>query len=195
MTQPRQLISTDVDATTIVRLHARLEASADVDVAYRTHDTPIGPLLLASTEVGLVRVGFVELGEDAVLVELAEQVSPRILRAPGRLDGVAVELDEYFAGTRRRFDVGLDTRLAHGFRLEVVRHLSDIGFGRTASYADLARLAGSPKAVRAVGTACARNPLPVVVPCHRVVRSDGSLGQYAGGETRKRLLLELEGAR
>lgn len=195
MFQLSRLISTDVDLTTLARLHARLEVSAEVDVAYRVHDTPIGPLLLASTERGLVRVGFGELGEDAVLAELTEQVSPRILRAPGRLDRVATELDEYFAGTRRRFDVGLDTRLAHGFRLEVVRHLCDIDYGETASYADLARLVGSPKAVRAVGTACARNPLPVVVPCHRVVRADGSMGQYAGGESRKRALLELEGAR
>jgi methylated-DNA-[protein]-cysteine S-methyltransferase len=129
-----------------------------------------------------------------VLAGLAETVSPRILRAPARLDPVARQLEEYFGGGRHRFDLVLDFRLAHGFRRSVLAHLPDIGYGHTESYAQVATAAGSPRAVRAVGTACALNPLPVVVPCHRVVRSDGSLCQYAGGAAAKEILLQLEGA-
>jgi methylated-DNA-[protein]-cysteine S-methyltransferase len=176
------------------RLHERLVADAErdgiLDVAYRTVDTPVGPLLLAATPVGLVRVAYGS--PDEALSSLAEKVSPRILRAPARLDEVARELDEYFAGTRRSFDVPLDLRLASGFRRAVLDHLPDIDYGRTASYAEVAAAAGSPRAVRAVGTACARNPVPIVVPCHRVVLSDGSMGRYAGGEDAKRTLLGLE---
>ncbi|MCW2758937.1 MAG: Methylated-DNA--protein-cysteine methyltransferase [Nocardioidaceae bacterium] len=182
-----ELLTTQVDAETMARLHARLEQSADLDVAYRTVDSPIGTLLLAATDKGLVKVGF-----DEDLDDLAEKISPRILKSAKRTDDVARELDEYFAGTRQRFDVPLDTRLAHGFRLEVIRHLTDIGYGETASYSRVADIAGSPKAVRAVGTACALNPLPVVLPCHRVVRADGAMGQYAGGVAAKRYLLDLE---
>jgi len=180
------------------RLHERLTAAAEreglLDVAYRTVDSPVGPLLLAATSQGLVKVAFDRQDHDAVLVALAEAISPRILRAPARLDTVARQLDEYFAGGRRTFDVPLDFRLAHGFRLSVLEHLPEIDYGRTESYAQVAAAAGSPKAVRAVGTACALNPLPVVVPCHRVVRSDGSYGQYAGGEEAKRTLLTMEAA-
>lgn len=178
------------------RLHERLVAAAErdgiLDVAYRTVDTPVGPLLLAATPAGLVRVAYGS--PDEALSSLAEKVSPRILRAPARLDAVARQLDEYFAGARRRFDVPLDLRLASGFRRAVLDHLPDIGYGRTASYADVAAAAGSPRAVRAVGTACARNPVPIVVPCHRVVLSDGSMGRYAGGAEAKRTLLTLEAA-
>jgi methylated-DNA-[protein]-cysteine S-methyltransferase len=180
------------------RLHERLTAAAEreglLDVAYRTVDSPVGPLLLAATSEGLVKVAFDRQDHDAVLAALAEAISPRILRAPARLDTVARQLDEYFAGGRRTFDVPLDFRLAHGFRLSVLEHLPEIDYGRTESYAQVAAAAGSPKAVRAVGTACALNPLPVVVPCHRVVRSDGSYGQYAGGEEAKRTLLTMEAA-
>lgn len=179
-------------------LHARLTAAAErdgvLDVAYRVQDTPVGPLLLAATGQGLVRVAYATEGHDAVLQTLADRISPRILEAPGRLDAVAGQLDEYFAGTRRRFDVPLDWRLSAGFRNTVLHHLSDIGYGRTASYAAVAELAGSPRAVRAVGSACATNPLPVVVPCHRVVRSDGTMGGYIGGAEAKRTLLTLESA-
>jgi methylated-DNA-[protein]-cysteine S-methyltransferase len=129
-----------------------------------------------------------------VLKSLSDELSPRILEAPARLDTTARELDEYFAGRRHGFDVPLDWRLATGFRSTVLHHLPDIGYGRTATYAAVALLAGSPKAVRAVGTACATNPLPVVVPCHRVVRSDGGLGGYRGGVDAKRTLLTLEAA-
>ena len=185
-----------VDRAAMRRLHDRLAAEAAagdlLDVAYRTIDTPVGTLLLAATEAGLVRVAFETEDHDQVLERLAAEVSPRILAAPARLDRVAHELDEYFAHVRRTFDVPLDLRLAHGFRRTVIAHLPDIAYGTTASYAAVAEAAGSPRAVRAVGTACATNPLPVVIPCHRVVRSDGSLGQYAGGVAVKAALLGLE---
>lgn len=178
------------------RLHERLvRTAADagfLDVAYRTLDTPIGSLLLAATDRGLVRVAFVSEGHEAVLQNIAERISPRILHAPIRLESIVRELDQYFAGRRTHFGVPLDFRLAKGFRREVLRCLPGIDYGRTASYSAVAVAAGSPKAVRAVGTACATNPLPVVVPCHRVIRSDGSIGQYVGGQEAKAALLTLE---
>jgi methylated-DNA-[protein]-cysteine S-methyltransferase len=187
-----------VDDETSARLHTRLAAAAAsaglLDVAYRTLDTPLGSLLLAATEAGLVRVAFAGQDHAAVLANLAEVVSPRVLRAPRRLDDVARELDEYFAGRRSAFDLPLDFRLAHGFRREVLTHLADIGYGATASYAAVAAATGHPKAARAVGSACRVNPLPVVVPCHRVVRADGSPGKYAGGAEAKRMLLAMEAA-
>lgn len=182
----------------LTRLHARLAARAAdegvLDVAYRTVDSPVGPLLLAVTPVGLVRVAFAVQDHDAVLTDLAARISPRVLEAPARLDQAAREVDEYFAGHRRAFDVPVDLRLLHGFRRTVVEHLAALGYGSTASYAQVAAAAGSPRAVRAVGTACALNPVPVVLPCHRVVRSDGSPGRYAGGAAAKELLLAQERA-
>ena len=182
----------------LYRLRQRLALAADrehlLDVAYRVVDSPVGSLLLAATEVGLVRVAYAGQDHDAVLQALADEISPRVLVAPGRLERVARQLEEYFAGHRRAFDVPLDWRLSRGFRSVVLHRLPDIGYGRTASYRTVAELAGNPKAVRAVGSACATNPLPVVVPCHRVVRSDGTLGGYAGGPVAKRALLELEAA-
>lgn len=179
-------------------LHDRLSVAATgdgiLDIAYRVVDSPLGPLLLAATEAGLVRVAFSSEDHDAVLQGLSDQISPRVLNAPARLDTVARELDDYFARRRRTFDISLDWQLSSGFRAIVLHHLPDIGYGHTASYAALAALAGSPKAVRAVGTACANNPLPLIVPCHRVVRSDGSIGNYRGGAEAKRLLLALEAA-
>lgn len=179
-------------------LRARLAARADeltlLDVAYRTIDSPVGPLLLAATETGLVRVAFESEGFDTVLDSLATRVSPRVLQAPRRLDTAAAELDEYFAGTRRAFDLPLDLTLSSGFRQVVQRYLPHIGYGHTQTYTEVAETVGSPRAVRAVGTACATNPLPVVVPCHRVLRTDGSMGGYLGGLDAKRTLLELEGA-
>jgi methylated-DNA-[protein]-cysteine S-methyltransferase len=178
------------------QLVARADEQDEVDVGYRVVDGPVGPLLLAATPNGLVRVAFACEGEDAVLQELADRVSPRVLPLPRRLDETARELDEYFAGRRRRFDVALDWQLSSGFRRDVLSHLAvDVAYGHTTSYAGLASLTGSPRAVRAVGTACATNPIPVVVPCHRVVRSDGSMGRYRGGEEAKHALLELEGVR
>ncbi len=187
-----------VDEETARRLHERLVERARreglLDVAYRTVDTPVGTLLLAATEVGLVRVAYPTEGHDRVLERLATEVSPRILRAPGRLDAAARELGEYFVGRRRAFDLPLDLRLSRGFRRAVLAELPGIGYGQTASYAAVARLAGNPKAVRAVGSACATNPLPLFVPCHRVVRSDGTMGGYVGGADAKRTLLDLEAA-
>lgn len=176
------------------RLAARAEAEGLLDVAYRTLDTPVGSLLLAATGRGLVRVAFEIQGHDRALESLAARVSPRILSAPARLDAVAREMEEYFAGRRTEFDLPLDFSLSHGFRRTVLGHLPDIAYGHTASYAQVAAAAGSPRAFRAVGTACATNPLPVVVPCHRVIRSDGSLNGYAGGPAAKQALLALEAA-
>ena len=186
------------DPAYLQALHADLADRAErdglLDIAYRTVDSPVGSLLLAATERGLVRIAYDSQGHDVALQALAERISPRILNAPKRLDTVAREIDEYFAGRRHAFDLPLDLSLAHGFRRDVLGYLPLIGYGHTASYAQVAAAAGSPKAVRAVGTACATNPLPVVVPCHRVVRSDGSAGGYAGGPDAKRALLALEGA-
>lgn len=176
------------------RFAVTASAAGLLDVAYRVIDSPVGPLLLAGTETGLVRVAFASEGHDSVLEQLSAAVSPRILAAPARLDAAARELDEYFAGSRQRFELPLDFRLAHGFRREVLDHLPGIAYGRTASYAAVAAMTSSPKAVRAVGTACARNPLPLVIPCHRVVRSDGSQGAYLGGPEAKSVLLALEAA-
>jgi methylated-DNA-[protein]-cysteine S-methyltransferase len=139
-------------------------------------------------------VAFAREGHDLVLDELASRGSPRVLHAPARLDRVASELEEYFAGRRRRFELPLDWQLSRGFRRAVLSQLPEIRYGRTASYAAVAAAAGNPRAVRAVGSACATNPLPVVVPCHRVVRSDGTLGGYGGGLDAKKTLLALEAA-
>jgi methylated-DNA-[protein]-cysteine S-methyltransferase len=180
------------------RLRERLADSAAaqglLDVAYRTLGTPVGTLLLAATETGLIRVAYANEGHDQVLTTLAARISPRILHAPKRLDTAARQLEEYFAGRRRGFDLPLDFRLSRGFRRLVLDHLSDIAYGHTASYAAVAAAAGNPRAVRAAATACATNPLPVVVPCHRVVRADGSVGGYVGGPAAKQTLLRLEAA-
>ena len=182
----------------LTRLHAALAARAQdeglLDVAYRVLDSPVGPLLLAATPKGLVRVAYETEGFDSVLEALATKLSPRVLEAPARLDAIAVELEEYFAGRRHEFDVPLDYALSSGFRQIVQRYLPRIGYGHTRSYQEVAELVGNPRAVRAVGTACATNPLPVVVPCHRVLRSDGSLGGYIGGLNAKTTLLSLEKA-
>jgi methylated-DNA-[protein]-cysteine S-methyltransferase len=179
-------------------LHARLLHAATehdlVDVTYRIVDTPIGPLLLAATPAGVVRVAFASEGHDAVLDTLAARVGPRILHDPNGFARLVHELGEYFAGRRRSFEVPLDLRLAQGFRRQVLGRLRDIPYGSTRSYAAVAASAGNPRAVRAVGTACATNPVPIVVPCHRVVRSDGTAGGYLGGPETKAFLLRLESA-
>lgn len=183
---------------TMTRLHDRLVADAEranlLDVAYRTIDSPVGPLLLAATDRGLVRIAYVTQDHDAVLADLASKISPRVLRAPRRLDPVASELDEYFAGNRRLFDVPLDLQLAKGFRRSVLDQLRHIDYGERRSYGHVAAAAGNPRAVRAAASACATNPLPVVVPCHRVVLANGRIGQYVGGADAKRVLLDLEAA-
>ncbi len=180
----------------LAALHAalvgRATAESAVDVTYRVVDSPVGALLLAATEAGVVRVAFDVEDHDRVLESLGTHVGSRILRGGDRLDPLARELDDYFGGGRRAFDVPVDLRLAHGFRLSVLNHLTQIPYGATESYSQVASASGSPRAVRAVGSACATNPLPIVVPCHRVVRSDGSLGGYLGGLPAKELLLGLE---
>ena len=190
--------SLDTDAADIVALRSRLTERAEredlVDVAYRIVDSPIGPLLVAASSTGLVRVAFESEGHDAVLDRLAGQISPRIMRMPARTDDVARQLDEYFAGRRHEFDLPLDLQLVSGFRRTVISHLPDIAYGSTASYKAVAAMAGNPTAVRAVGSACSHNPVPVVVPCHRVVRSDGSIGNYLGGVDAKAALIALESA-
>jgi methylated-DNA-[protein]-cysteine S-methyltransferase len=181
----------ELDALVAAAL-ARADADDLVDVAWAVQDTPIGPLTLAATAEGLVRVGFG--GEDRVLDELAAEVSPRVVRLPARLDDVRRQLDEYFEGRRRRFEVRLDRRLSHGYRREVLEALSEVPYGETVSYKDLAVRTGNPGASRAVGGAMATNPIPIVVPCHRVLRSGGALGGYGGGIDVKVWLLRLEGA-
>ncbi|MFF4415785.1 methylated-DNA--[protein]-cysteine S-methyltransferase [Streptosporangium sp. NPDC001559] len=192
------VLSAPVDPETMARLHARLAREAVteglVDVAYTVVDSPVGRLLLAATPKGLVRVAYQNEDHDRVLETLASRLSPRVLHAPQRLEAAAREIDEYFGRRRRTFDLPLDLSLSRGFRQLVQRHLPEIGYGRTLSYRQVAELVGSPKAVRAVGTACATNPLPVVVPCHRVLRTDGSLGGYIGGLDAKTTLLNLEAA-
>lgn len=177
-------------------LHARLGTNADqaglLDLAYRIVDTPVGRLMLASTTKGLVRVAYEREDFDAVLETLAAKISPRILKAPHRLEEPARQVEEYFEGTRHTFDVALDDALSTGFRRTVQQYLPHIEYGHTLTYKQVANLVGNPKAVRAVGTACATNPLPLVVPCHRVLRSDGGLGGYLGGVDAKETLLNLE---
>lgn len=174
-------------------LALRAEAEGLLDVAFESHDTPIGRLLVAATGVGIVRVALPGADEDGVLDELARRVSGRVLRAPRATIGRArTELDEYFAQRRHSFDVALDWRLIAGFRREVLRVTASIPYGETSSYAAVAAGAGSPRAVRAAGTALAVNPLPILVPCHRVVRSSGALGQYGGGPELKAHLIALE---
>ena len=189
---------TDPRPGTVERLHRQLEESAGraqiLDVAYTTVDSPVGTLLLAATERGLLRVAFEIEGLDKVVNDLSRRVSPRVLKSAKRLDSAAFEIDEYFSRRRTAFDLALDFSLSNGFRLVVQRHLSAIAYGTTESYKQVAALVGNPQAVRAVGTACATNPLPIVVPCHRVLRTNGELGGYLGGLEVKAALLRLESA-
>ncbi len=201
---------TDRDKETLSTLHAlaqpesitlltqdlahRAEREGLLDIAYKRIDTRIGQLLLAATPAGLVRVAFDCENHDAVLQTLADKLSARILEAESRLESAAEQINEYLAGQRYRFELDLDFSLSSGFRRMVQTRLSDIPFGHTNSYTQVATAVGNPKAVRAVGSACATNPLPVVVPCHRVLRSDGALGGYIGGLPAKTELLRLEAA-
>jgi methylated-DNA-[protein]-cysteine S-methyltransferase len=176
----------------IAALRERAAAEGLLDVAYATADSPFGTLLLAKTPQGLVRVGLPNEDVDALLVDLAGRISPRVLEAPAGLDEERRELDDYFAGRRRRFELPIDWQLSHGFHLRARQGIAAIPYGETRTYTDLARGAGNERAVRAAGSACSRNPIPLVVPCHRVLRSDGSLGGYAGGLGMKERLLALE---
>jgi methylated-DNA-[protein]-cysteine S-methyltransferase len=182
--------------TELPDLTAAFAAAGLIDVAYTIEDTPVGQVLLAVTPRGLVRVAYLDAGgEDLVLAELADRISPRVLAAPARLDGPRRELDEFFAGRRRSFETPLDWRMTRvGFSRRVLRATSRIPFGETSSYKQVATGAGSPRAYRAAGTALGANPLPIVVPCHRVLHAGGGLGGYTGGLDRKRTLLAIEGA-
>lgn len=173
-------------------LAVRAAAEGLLDIAVRTVDSPVGPLLVAVTPRGVLRVAFEREDHDAVLDELAMRVSPRILTTPRRTDAIARELDDYFAGRRRLFTAQVDLSLIDGFRRRVVEGLGRIPYGATRTYGMVAAMLDNPKAVRAVGSACAHNPVPIVLPCHRVVRSDGTIGDYLGGTAVKRALLELE---
>jgi methylated-DNA-[protein]-cysteine S-methyltransferase len=176
------------------RLAERADAEGLLDVAYATVDSPFGPLLIAATPRGLVRVNLPAYDPEETLEELAAHISPRVLEAPERLDDARRELDLYFEGKLTEFDLPLDWRLTDGFRKKVQRAIARIPYGQTRTYTDMARSAGNERAVRAAGTACGSNPIPIVVPCHRVLRTGGGLGGYGGGLPMKEALLELEAA-
>jgi methylated-DNA-[protein]-cysteine S-methyltransferase len=175
------------------RLTARADEEGLLDVAYATMDSPFGPLLLATTRRGLVRVGLPNQDADQLLGDLADRVSPRVLEAPAQLDQARRELGLYFEGKLTEFDLALDWQLSRDFRRRVLRAIARIPYGQTRSYTEMARRAGNERAVRAAGTACGSNPLPLVVPCHRVLRTGGALGGYGGGLPMKESLLRLEG--
>ncbi|MGO9498062.1 MAG: methylated-DNA--[protein]-cysteine S-methyltransferase [Solirubrobacteraceae bacterium] len=177
-------------------LTAAAAAAGLLDVAYATLDSPVGKLLLAVTPKGLVRLAYLEGGEGEaeVLEELATKVSPRVLAAPTRLDDPRRELDQYFAGRRRDFDLPLDWQLTRGFARRVLEATSRIPYGSTATYKAVATEAGNERAFRAAGNALGSNPIPIIVPCHRILHSGGGLGGYTGGLDRKRVLLAVEGA-
>jgi len=172
----------------------RAAAEGLIDVAYAGVDSPFGHLTAAMTDSGIVRLAFEGEELDEVLQELADRVSPRVLEAPAKLDPVRRELDEYFEGRRHEFSMPVDWQLSHGFHLKAREACYAIPFGKVLTYAELAAAAGSPRAVRAAGQAMARNPVPIVVPCHRVLPSAGGVGNYGGGVPRKVQLLELEGS-
>jgi len=165
-----------------------------LDVAYAECDSPLGSLLVASTPKGLVRLAYPSERRDAVLEELASRVSPRLLEAPERLDMVRRRLDDYFEGRSRDFEIEVDYALTQGFVRRILRATARIPYGELATYRVVARRAGSPKGYRAAGNALGSNPIPIVVPCHRVIHSTGGLGGYTGGLERKEFLLHLEGA-
>jgi methylated-DNA-[protein]-cysteine S-methyltransferase len=192
---------TDADLDRAVReMLARAERDGLIDVAYAGVDSPFGRLVVARTDRGVVQVALpshrgAEISEDEVLERLARMVSPRVLESPKRLDEERRELEEYFEGERRRFDVPVDWALTpHGFRNRALHAVGRIPYGRTRTYAEIAKQAGNERAFRAAGTACGTNPVPLIVPCHRVVQSGGGIGNYGGGPEMKRALLDLEGA-
>jgi methylated-DNA-[protein]-cysteine S-methyltransferase len=177
------------------RLANRADEEGLLDVAYTMSDSPFGPLLLAATPRGLVKVSLPGHDPEETLEDLAARVSPRLLEAPARLEQARRELDLYFEGKLTEFDLPLDWRLSRDFRRRALRAIDRIPYGKTRSYTEIARSAGNERAVRAAGTACGANPIPIVVPCHRVLRTGGALGGYGGGLPMKEALLELEGIR
>jgi methylated-DNA-[protein]-cysteine S-methyltransferase len=177
----------------LTRLGERAEAEGLLDVAYASAESPFGPLLLAATPRGLVKISLPNYDPEEALEELAARISPRVLAAPGRLDAARRQLELYFEGRLTAFDLPLDWRLSRDFRRRVLRAIARIPYGRTRSYMEVAASAGNARAVRATGTACGANPIPIVVPCHRVLRTGGALGGYGGGLPMKEALLGLEG--
>lgn len=176
-------------------LAARAAREGLVDVAYGQADSPFGPLTVAATDRGLVLLAYPELAVDDVLDRLAREVSPRVLELPRRIEPIRRQLDEYFEGRRRAFDQPVDWRLVRGGFFEaILRATAEIDYGQTVSYREIAERAGNVKAVRAAGNGLGSNPVPIVVPCHRVVATGGGLGGYTGGVERKRKLLDLERA-
>jgi methylated-DNA-[protein]-cysteine S-methyltransferase len=180
-------------------LLARAGGDGLIDVAYATVDSPYGKLLLARTDRGVVKLALPShrgdvVSDDEVLEELAAKVSPRVLEAPARLDEARRQLDAYFEGRLHRFEVPVDWRLSRGFTNRALHAVARIPYGKTRSYAEIAKAAGNERAFRAAGTACGHNPVPLIVPCHRVIQSGGGIGNYGGGPEMKRSLLAQEGA-
>ena len=175
-------------------LTERAAAENLLDVAYANVDSPFGPLLIATTPRGLVKLSLPNYDPGEALEDLAARISPRVLEAPARLDDARRQLDRYFEGRLREFDLRLDWRLTDGFRKRAQQAITRIPYGKTRSYTEIAASAGNERAVRAAGTACGSNPIPIVVPCHRVLRSGGALGGYGGGLPMKEALLEMERA-
>jgi methylated-DNA-[protein]-cysteine S-methyltransferase len=189
-----QSLPADASRVLAERFAARADDEGLIDVAYTVEDSPVGPLLLASTKRGLVELGFDgDERLDLYLTTLSAKLSPRVLEAPARLDPVRRELDEYFSGKRQDFDVPLDWTLTHGFTQRILRATAKVPYGQVSTYRQMATKAGNAKAVRAAGNALGANPIPIVVPCHRILRTGGSLGGYGGGPERKEFLLRLEG--
>lgn len=182
-------------ADLLARLAERAADAGLLDVAYARVDSPLGPLVVARTPAGLARIAYEDFsgGLDPVLEDLAARVSPRVLEAPARLDDVRRQLDEYFARRRSRFEVPIDLALARGFGRRILEATAAIPFGETRSYREVAAAAGNAKATRAAGNALGANPIPIVVPCHRVLRTGGGLGGYTGGLEKKETLLRIEG--
>lgn len=165
-----------------------------LDVAYTVLESPVGPVLVAATRRGIVRISFGEgYDPENVLADLCGRVSPRIVEAPSYFDAVRRELEEYFHGQRTRFDLPLDWSLTGGFGRRVLERTARIPYGEVSTYKEVAAAAGSPRGARAAGNALGANPIPIVVPCHRVLHSGGGLGGYGGGLDRKEFLLKLEG--
>jgi methylated-DNA-[protein]-cysteine S-methyltransferase len=193
----RRLRSSPAAALDLDRLREALaDRAADaglLDVAYGTHESPLGTLTVFVTPRGLAGIAYPDEPIERQVEEVAETISPRVMAAPERTDGVRRQLDEYFAGDRHRFDVPIDWRALHGFREQVLRATARIPFGQVSTYREIATEAGSPNAYRAAGNALGSNPVPIVVPCHRVLHAGGGLGGYTGGLDRKRFLLGLEG--
>jgi methylated-DNA-[protein]-cysteine S-methyltransferase len=183
-----------VPAAATQRLSARIAAESLADITYTPVDSPFGPLLAAATKRGLVRLAFPEEPVDSVLDRLSRSISPRIVESPAPLESVRRELEEYFSGARRGFELALDWSLIGPFGRRVLRATAEIPYGGVLSYGEVAADAGSPRGSRAAGNALGSNPIPIVIPCHRVVRTGGAIGGYGGGPERKRWLLELEGA-